>query len=717
MKSISHNKRIDGLKMENLSTKSIVSKLQKNLDRGSRTRILAGASPERPNICKEINESQNNNCGAQRNMRQQPTEDKEPKLNINRPCGANMNRSNDENGDKLNPCQAKTNKSNDDCRPSMKNPSRTTRQCMEPVEKPDEDCQQRSQRQCIEPIDGTVNDCQQQRNRRPCVEPVEKVTDDCQQRNQRACTEQAEKYTVGRQQRNQRPCAEPTDRTTDEFQQKNWSPTMGKPGNECPQRPRQQYMDPVERIIEEGQLRNRRPRRSDDNTIERKTYCRNQQPGQNPCEYVPDYFDDEADMRNWQRAQDAQKQQQQQRPQQRQQQRPQQQKLQQQRPQQQRPQQQRSQQQRPQLQQQQPQLQHSQQQRFIPCQNDEFESVYPPPSNVAAQPREECRTSPRQQEPTIVRQQPEERPVASCRNPLSGCETQRSEVQRLNLLRQIELHQRALVLKTQELLKNEQEQLRQRINNEKLKMSESQSRKDGCMDIPCSSSQQDPEADQEQCQTPQLYSQSRQTQWESPLATSTPLQTSCNQPQRKKLIYRPPTPLTDCSISGEDSIDDQLQEPTGAAGGPKTRIPYVPTSQTDSCTSDEFEDNRTASDISASGCNRPANDPLQPTYSCNCTPSYPKIMPSDVKAPNAAVPCPQSNAKYPKNEERRRLCEFTTEYYYITPQNTSIGQQDPNASMQRSSRSNNDCYGNARPVQSSPFMSPENCNQQCTPQR
>lgn len=235
--------------------------------------------------------------------------------------------------------------------------------------------------------------------------------------------------------------------------------------------------------------------------------------------------------------------------------------------------------------------------------------------------------------------------------------------------------------------------------------------------------QQEPEP--EQFQSQQSYSQNRQTQWEPPLATSTPSQASCSQPQRKKLIYRPSTPVTDCSMSEEDSIDDQLQNPVAPTSVPKTRIPYVPSSQTDSCTSDEFDDSQTASDISASG-NKPANVPLQPTYSCICTSSYPNSMPgypipSDTRASRVTAPCPQlpqSNSnKSAKNDERRRLCEFTTEYYYITPQDASKSQQDPNTSTQRTPRNNTGCYGNARPVQSSPSINPENYNQQRTPQR
>lgn len=644
--------------MESLSAKNNVCKLQKHLNRSSRTRILAGASPERPNTCKEINFQKNNG-------------------------GTNM--SGEDKKDNLNPCQAKTIKSNerrpcdDNSQPSIKNPCRTTRQCMEPVEKPTESYPQRNQRQCAEPVDRSADDCQQknqcsyveepidktakecpqknlrqcqqpavdcqQRSRRPCPQPVNRTADNFPQKNSRPCTDTVDKNVESCLQKNNRP--EVVDRTVNDCQQKSRRPCpqpVDRTVKDCQQENRQQCPQPVNRIADDCQQKYRRPcHQTVDKTlnecppiprppmdpVERPRqlesnagYNKNQQPPrQNSTrDYDPVYCDDITDMRNGHQSRGHQ--QQQLRPQQR------------------------------------------QQQRL--AQDYECESGSPPNTNRASSRRPEQQMGSRKQQGEVQ----EETEAVACRPPQSESEMEKVEMQRLNLLRRIELHQRALVLETQELLKNEQEQLRQRIQNEKLKMLESPSRY-------VNNHYGKPEPQYQKPRQQQSGNQSRQTQWEPPACIS--------QPQQKRLLNRPPTPITDCSLSGDDSIEEQLQQDYK----PKKRMPYVLSSQTDSCTSDEFDGSQTGSDTSEAYRPAAINPPMS-TYTCTCNPSNVNNggMPSYPNLSQRMVSCPQQSLKvnqFAKKDERQ-CGEFN----------------------------NVDGSGNTRGTQSScnRSASPVNCNQQ-----
>lgn len=234
----------------------------------------------------------------------------------------------------------------------------------------------------------------------------------------------------------------------------------------------------------------------------------------------------------------------------------------------------------------------------------------------------------------------------------------RIEMQRLSLLQCIEQHQRALVEKTQQLLKNEQEQIKLRSEYEKRKMTEFQKQMNAQIQMRSQSSKSCLQANglkksDKKCVQPK---------------TSCQQAANC-QPKRKKLIYQPPSPSTstECSIEIDEVNGKQQQKQqqcTQIQGKPKKRIPYVPPSETDdSCFSEIFGDSQTI-DTSTS-TNRTGYE-----NQCNCQPDISKLadrMPQcDNRKPKNSNG--YKNKRNAKKAEKTRRRNFTNEYYYLTPQ-------------------------------------------------
>lgn len=231
----------------------------------------------------------------------------------------------------------------------------------------------------------------------------------------------------------------------------------------------------------------------------------------------------------------------------------------------------------------------------------------------------------------------------------------RIETQRLSLLQNIEQHQRALVEKTQQLLKNEQEQIKLRSEYEKRKMAEFQKQMDARM--PASS------------QHPKLCPQAngpKKPDKDQPKKSGRPVANS--QSKRKRLMYQPPSPSssTEGSISVDEVNEEQRQQQQHAQkqGKPKKRIPYVPPSETDdSCFSEDFDNSQTP-DTNAP-TNRSGNE-----NQCDCQPDI-SNMANTMSQSDNRKPKINNGSKDKRNmkkDEKTRRQNFTNEYYYLTPQ-------------------------------------------------
>lgn len=234
----------------------------------------------------------------------------------------------------------------------------------------------------------------------------------------------------------------------------------------------------------------------------------------------------------------------------------------------------------------------------------------------------------------------------------------RIENQRLCLLQCIEEHQRALVEKTQQLLKNEQEQIKLRSEYEKRKMAEFQKQMNARM--PGAPSQ-----------CAKLYPQAngmKKPDKKGDQPKTSGRQVSNSHLKRKRLMYQPPSlsSSTESSISVDEVNGEQRQQQQYAQRQEKSkkRISYVPPSETDdSCFSEDFDDSQTP-DTNASmnpSCNENQRD-CQPDIS---TMANRMCQNDNRKSKNNNG---TKNKQTMKKAEKTRRQNFTNEFYYLTPQ-------------------------------------------------